>query len=164
MAGHYGRLLEDVSDLKGSRTLPANSGRPDQVASEAFREHWCVVYDSYTGKKIVLIDPDKHPWMQDTWSGEPRVEQDPRFADVLKQSGGKTGDPWVPYQVKWKSPTHAIVVFEEWNWWTWVHVERTLGRWEAVTVEADGEGNEDQPPLRWKVSKVGGRLEITRPN
>jgi len=35
-----------------------------------------------------------------------------------------------------------VVVFEEWNWGTWVTMRRTAGEWIAITVEADGEGNE----------------------
>ena len=148
---------------------------PEQVAFAVFREVLALEYPQwYKDRKVAFINTAQHSWMKqgnyaydcfhepDAKWGTTALERDPRFAEAIKAAGGVVGGKWFSTETEYESADKGKVMFQAWNWMWWVNAVRRNGKWTADDVQADGEGNEDQPPVRWKVRKTDQGWAVSR--
>jgi hypothetical protein len=179
----YDAAARQVVVTHAGRTLsiPIAESDPVKIAIEVFRQHMVNAegadqgYPVDHGRRPAFINPNDHEWLRHglfcpyTQSRVRPVIDDTKwplenaqFRQMLRDLGWQEGDPWFLYDVTHPSANAMEVIFEKWNWWTWVTLKRTAGVWMAVTVEADGEGNEGGPPFKWTVARTGSGYEFTQ--
>lgn len=170
-----------IRDAGRSLGIPIVESDPVKIAIEVFRQYMMKAeeaeegYRRYRGRTPAFVNPSDHGWLreglfcsQSQSRCRPVMEdtkwplENARFRQLLRDLGWEEGDPWFVYDVDRPSPDRRVAVFEEWNWWTSVHVSRSAGLWRAVAVEADGEGNEGAPPLKWTVTKSGATYSFKK--